>query len=106
MGVANVADMPAAAPATSSVVRSASERCNHCATRDPKAPPVMMIGPSAPNGPPEPMAIAAEIRFEHSDLRLDTRAAQEDGFDGFGNSVPANFVSAVAGHQALRECLQ
>jgi len=27
---------------------------------DPKAPPVMMIGPSAPNGPPEPIEIAAD----------------------------------------------
>ena len=27
---------------------------------EPKAPPVMMIGPSAPNGPPEPMEIAEE----------------------------------------------
>ena len=25
---------------------------------EPNAPPVMMIGPSAPNGPPEPMEIA------------------------------------------------
>ena len=30
---------------------------------DPKAPPVMMMGPSAPNGPPEPMEIAAESGF-------------------------------------------
>ncbi len=27
---------------------------------EPIAPPVMMIGPSAPNGPPVPMLIAAE----------------------------------------------
>ncbi len=60
-GAAKVADMPAAAPATSSVVRSASVRCIHCATSEPNAPPVMMIGPSAPNGPPEPMEMAAEI---------------------------------------------
>ena len=63
-GVAKVADMPAAAPATNSVVRSASVSLIHCAMSEPKAPPVMMIGPSAPKGPPEPMAIAAEIGFK------------------------------------------
>src|SRR3546814_9675020 len=30
---------------------------------DPKAPPVEIIGPSAPNGPPVPMEIAAERGF-------------------------------------------
>ena len=59
-GAANVADIPAAAPETSSVVRSASDSFSHCAISDPKAPPVMMIGPSAPNGPPDPIATAAE----------------------------------------------
>ena len=34
-----------------------------CPTSEPSAPPVAMIGPSAPNGPPVPMAIAAEIGF-------------------------------------------
>ncbi len=63
IGLANVADIPAAAPATSSVVRSASVSFTHCAISEPKAPPVIMIGPSAPNGPPEPIAIAAEIGF-------------------------------------------
>ena len=59
-GAANVADMPAAAPATSSVLRSALVRWKNCAISDPNAPPVMMIGPSAPNGPPEPIEIADE----------------------------------------------
>jgi hypothetical protein len=35
---------------------------------DPKAPPVMMIGPSAPNGPPEPIEIADEIGFRIATL--------------------------------------
>ena len=30
---------------------------------EPNAPPVMMIGPSAPNGPPEPIEIADESGF-------------------------------------------
>jgi hypothetical protein len=63
-GAANVADMPAHAPATSSVFRSALVKWKNCAISEPKAPPVMMMGPSAPNGPPEPMAIAAEIGFK------------------------------------------
>jgi hypothetical protein len=61
MGVLNVAAMPAAAPATSSVLRSAAVRCRNCPTSEPKAPPVRMIGPSAPNGPPVPMEIAEEM---------------------------------------------
>ena len=59
-GVAKVADMPAAAPATSSVLRSALVRWNHWATIEPNAPPVMMMGPSAPKGPPDPIEIAEE----------------------------------------------
>ena len=50
--------MPAAAPATSSVLRSAAVSWNSCANSEPNAPPVMMIGPSAPNGPPVPIEIA------------------------------------------------
>ncbi len=57
-GEANVADIPAAAPATSRVFRSAEVSVKSWATSDPNAPPVMMIGPSAPKGPPEPMEIA------------------------------------------------
>ena len=55
--------MPAAAPATSRVFRSALVMWKNCATIDPTAPPVMMIGPSAPNGPPAPIEIAAESGF-------------------------------------------
>ena len=62
-GAANVADMPAAAPTTSSVFRSALVRWKNCAMSDPIAPPVMMIGPSAPNGPPEPIEIADDSGF-------------------------------------------
>ena len=52
--------MPAAAPAASSVRRSIAVIATPCPTSDPTAPPVAMIGPSAPNGPPVPMAIAAD----------------------------------------------
>ena len=35
---------------------------------EPNAPPVMMIGPSAPNGPPEPMEMADETGFRMATL--------------------------------------
>ena len=54
---------PAAAPQASSTFRSTAVVCSTCPTSDPIAPPVWMIGPSAPNGPPVPIAIAAEIGF-------------------------------------------
>ena len=34
-----------------------------CPSSEPSAPPVTMIGPSAPNGAPEPIAIAADTGF-------------------------------------------
>ena len=58
-GRPNVAAIPAAAPAASSVLRSAAVVVITCPMSDPSAPPVAMIGPSAPNGPPVPIAIAA-----------------------------------------------
>ena len=62
-GELKVAAMPAAAPATRSVLRSSAVRRKNWANSEPTAPPVMMIGPSAPNGPPVPMATAAETGF-------------------------------------------
>lgn len=63
----NTAVMPAAAPATKSVLRSAELRSKSWANNELSAPPVMMIGPSAPNGPPVPMAMA-----EDNGLRIAT----------------------------------
>ena len=59
-GLPKVAAMPAAAPAASSVLRSAAVTGSSWPSSEPSAPPVAMIGPSAPNGPPVPMAIAAD----------------------------------------------
>ncbi len=59
-GLPKVAAMPAAAPAASRVLRSSAVVAKSCPTSEPRAPPVAMIGPSAPNGPPVPMAMAAE----------------------------------------------
>ena len=83
----------AAAPAASSVVRSASVSWSHWATNDPKAPPVIMIGPSAPNGqPPEPIATAAGKRLQERDLRIYACASQEDCLNRFWNSVSTYLV--------------
>ncbi len=62
-GVPNVAAMPAAAPLANNTLRSDGETENSCPSKEPNAPPVTMIGPSAPNGPPAPMAIAADNGF-------------------------------------------
>ncbi len=64
-GLPNVADMPAAAPAASRVLRSSAVVSTSCPTSEPSAPPVAMMGPSAPNGPPVPMAMAAESGFRN-----------------------------------------
>ena len=60
-GAPNVADMPAAAPAASRILRSDGDTRMTWPSSEPIAPPVTMIGPSAPNGAPVPMAMAAEI---------------------------------------------
>ena len=67
-GVPKIAVMPAAAPATSSVLRSAGLMSKNCANNEPSAPPVMMIGPSAPNGPPLPMAMADDRGLSRATL--------------------------------------
>jgi hypothetical protein len=62
-GAPKVAAIPAAAPLASRILRSDGVTGRSCPSRDPTAPPVTMIGPSAPNGPPVPMAIEAETGF-------------------------------------------
>src|SRR6266436_3463125 len=71
-GDAKVADIPPAAPATSRVFRSALVSLKNCASIEPKAPPVMMIA----------------------------AAADEDGLEGFRNSLAADALRPVAGHEA------
>jgi hypothetical protein len=62
-GAPNTADIPAAAPHASRILRSEGDTLMTWPTSDPKAPPVTMIGPSAPNGPPVPIATAADVGF-------------------------------------------
>jgi hypothetical protein len=59
-GAPNVAAMPAAAPEASRILRSDADTCRTWPSSEPRAPPVTMMGPSAPNGPPVPMATAAD----------------------------------------------
>ena len=69
-GEPKIAVMPAAAPAASRVLRSLPVTFSNWPSTEPSAPPVAMIGPSAPNGPPVPIAIA-----EDTGLRKVTRGA-------------------------------
>ena len=100
IGVPNTVVMPAAAPATSSVLRSLSLTGSICAISEPMAPPVMMIGPSAPNGPPEPIEIADDSGFRIATLASSRRAPEQDRLDRLGNAVAADLLAAVARHQA------
>src|SRR5207247_4120546 len=88
-GEAKVADIPPAAPATRRVFRSVLERRKNWAAIEPKAPPVMMIGPSAPKGPPEPIDIA-EHRFKDRQFWFHATAVKQDRFDSLGNSMSSN----------------
>src|SRR5438105_1477384 len=72
-GVPNVAAIPAAAPHASKIFRSDGDTWITCPIKEPSAPPVTMMGPSAPNGPPVPIAIAVERGFAiaaRGDIRL------------------------------------
>ena len=54
-------------------MRSAPEMWKHWPTSAPIAPPVMMIGPSAPNGPPLPIAMPEDSGLSSAtlgDIRL------------------------------------
>ncbi len=58
-----MAAIPAVAPAAKIILRSLAVTLNNCPMVEPSAPPVAIIGPSAPNGPPVPMAMADDIGF-------------------------------------------
>src|SRR5579875_1998739 len=68
MGQLNVAAMPAEAPATISTVRSDAVMFRNWPSTEPIAPPVMITGPSAPKGPPEPIEIAVASGFRTATL--------------------------------------
>ena len=63
IGVLNVAAIPAPAPQARRTFRSEAVVEMIWPISEPTAPPVWMMGPSAPKGPPVPIAIAAERGF-------------------------------------------
>ena len=89
-GAPNVAAMPAAAPAASRILRSDGETRITWPSSDPSAPPVTMIGPSAPNGAPVPIAIAAEIGLATRGARRDAALLGEDRLHRLGDAVAAD----------------
>ena len=99
-GVPKMPVMPAVAPATSSVLRSAALKWNNCANSEPIAPPVMMIGPSAPNGPPLPIDTADDRGLSSATLSDSRLLAEQDGLDRFRDAVAADLVRSEARHQA------
>ena len=60
----------------------------------------MMMGPSAPKGPPVPIDSAADKRLEDGKPWLHFAAADQNGFDGLRDAVAANAFRAVTRHQA------
>jgi hypothetical protein len=67
-------------------LRSALVSRKSCATSEPNAPPVMMMGPSAPKGPPDPIEIADEIG-----LRMATRGSMRlplSRIDSMASGIP------------------
>ena len=99
-GVPNTALMPAAAPATSSARRWAAVRWKSWPTMEPTAPPVKMIGPSAPKGPPVPMLMALEIGFRMARRGCDPAAVDQDALHGLWDAVATDLLGAESGHQA------
>ena len=57
-----------------------------------------MIGPSAPNGPPVPIAIAEEMGLRISTRAADSAFAEQHPLHHFGNAVPANRCGPIARH--------
>ncbi len=92
--------MPAAAPAASSVLRSLPVTFTTCPTSEPSAPPVAMIGPSAPNGPPVPIAIAAESGLRKVIRGGMLRLVEQHLLHRLGDAVAADRARAVARHHA------
>ena len=62
-GVLKVAEMPADAPAASSVIRCQDGSRENCATAEPMAEPICTMGPSRPTVAPEPMESAEAMVF-------------------------------------------
>ena len=89
-GAPNVADMPAAAPAASRILRSDGDTGITWPSSDPIDPPVTMIGPSAPNGAPVPIAIAADTGLAMRRAGCDAALLGEHRLHRLGDAVAAD----------------
>ena len=58
-----------------------------------------MIGPSAPNGPPDPIEIADDSGFRIAKPRLHFASIDQNRFQRFRNPVPANPLGTVPRHK-------
>ena len=70
---------------------------------EPRAPPVRMIGPSAPNGPAAPDAHGARDRLEHREPGLDAAAVDKDALHRLGDAVAPDLLGAEARHETHDE---
>ena len=86
-GAPKVAAIPAAAPEASKIFRSEGVTLIIWPTSEPIAPPVTMIGPSAPNGAPVPMAIAAESGLGQPGAGPDPALTSQHRLHRFGDAV-------------------
>ena len=98
-GVPKMPVMPAAAPATSSVLRSAALKWNSCANSEPIAPPVMMIGPFGAERAAAADRDRRRQRLQQRDLQRQLAVAEQDRLDRLGDAVAADLVRPEARHQ-------
>ena len=71
---------------------------------EPRALPVAMIGPSAPNGPPVPIEIAAETGFKKCDPRRNAALVRQHLFHRLRDAMSPNSFRPVTGHQPYDQC--
>ena len=91
---------PAAAPATSSVLRSLLVKWNSWAIVEPTAPPVINNRAFGAERSAGADGCRGRERLENGYFRLDPAAIDQDGLDGLRNTVAADALRAVARHYA------
>ena len=65
---------------------------------EPNAPPVIMIGPSAPNGPPVPMENAEDNGFSTATLKPMRLCPMRISLQRLRDLVPADLFRTITGH--------
>ena len=100
IGVPNVADIPPAAPATSSVLRSAAVRWKSLGDQRAERAAGHDDRPLGAERPARADRDGRRERLEQRDLRLHPALADQDRLHRLGDAVPPDPLRAVAGHQA------